>query len=54
MNASVAELKAKGVPFETYPDMPGVVWEDQVAVMGSMKAAWFRDPDGNILAVGNV
>ena len=46
--AVVEELKAKGVSFEHY-DMPGVTREGDLHVMGPMKAAWFKDPDGNIL-----
>ena len=48
----VSELKSKGVAFEHY-DMPGVQWEGDVMVGGPMKAAWFKDPDGNILCVMN-
>lgn len=51
--ATVEELKQKGVSFEHY-DMPETTWEGDVAVMGEMKSAWFKDPDGNILALNNV
>ena len=47
----VEQLKAKGVSFEHY-EMPGITYEGDVHVMGDMKAAWFKDPDGNILCVG--
>ena len=43
-------LKAKGVVFEHY-DMPGMTLKGDVHVAGKMKAAWFKDPDGNILAL---
>jgi catechol-2,3-dioxygenase len=46
----VRGLKAKGVVFEHY-QMPGATLKGDVHVMGSMKAAWFKDPDGNILAI---
>src|SRR5712691_5735060 len=46
----VQALKAKGVTFEHY-DMPGMTREGDVHVGGNMKAAWFKDPDGNILAL---
>jgi catechol 2,3-dioxygenase-like lactoylglutathione lyase family enzyme len=46
----VRDLKAKGVSFEHY-DMPGMVLEGDVHVMGDHRAAWFKDPDGNILSV---
>ena len=51
--ASTAEaLKAKGVTFEHY-DLPGATVEGDIHVMGEMKAAWFKDPDGNILNIVN-
>ena len=40
-------LKSKGVTFEHY-DMPGMTLKGDVHVAGKMKAAWFKDPDGNI------
>ncbi|MDB4995234.1 MAG: hypothetical protein JWM74_2666 [Myxococcaceae bacterium] len=46
----VAELRAKGVVFEEY-DMPGLKTKDGIANAGSSKAAWFKDPEGNILAL---
>lgn len=50
---AVDELKGKGITFEHYPDMPGVMLQGDIHVMGEMKAAWFKDPDGNILCIGN-
>jgi extradiol dioxygenase family protein len=41
-------LKQRGVKFEHY-DMPGMKLEGDVHVAERMKAAWFKDPDGNIL-----
>ena len=49
---SVDELKSKGISFEHY-DFPGGTVEGDIHVMGGMKAAWFKDPDGNILSVGS-
>ena len=46
----VAELKAKGVVFETY-DTPGIAMTDGIATTGASKAAWFKDTEGNILAI---
>jgi hypothetical protein len=40
-------LKDKGVTFEHY-DMPGMTLKGDVHVAANMKAAWFKDPDGNI------
>ena len=44
------ELKSQGVQFEHY-DFPGMKLEGDVHVAGSMRAAWFKDPDGNILSI---
>jgi hypothetical protein len=46
----VAELKARGVVFEEY-DMPGVKMQNSIAAAGGAKTAWFKDSEGNILAV---
>ena len=46
----VEALHAKGVRFEHY-DLPGTKREGDIHVSGRMKAAWFKDPDGNILCV---
>ncbi|QNK69980.1 VOC family protein [Variovorax sp. PAMC26660] len=48
----VDALKAKGVRFEHY-DMPDTTLEGDLHVMGDMKVAWFKDPDGNILNLIN-
>ena len=46
----VRTLRDKGVAFEHY-DMPDMKVENDVHVAANMKAAWFKDPDGNILAI---
>ncbi|MGH7449319.1 MAG: VOC family protein [Longimicrobiales bacterium] len=43
----IRTLKAKDVAFEHY-DMPDAHLEGDVHVFGSLRVAWFRDPDGNI------
>jgi catechol 2,3-dioxygenase-like lactoylglutathione lyase family enzyme len=48
----VQALKAKGVTFEHY-DMPGMKLEGDIHVGGHIKAAWFKDPDGNIHNLAN-
>ena len=48
--AEVAELKARGVVFEEY-DMPGIKTVNGIAIGGGAKTAWFKDTEGNILAV---
>jgi catechol 2,3-dioxygenase-like lactoylglutathione lyase family enzyme len=50
VDATVQALKGKGVKFEHY-DMPGMKLQGDVHVADGMKAAWFKDPDGNILNV---
>ncbi len=51
---TVNELKAKGVKFETY-DMEYIKTdENNIAKLGEMQVAWFKDPSGNILAIGNM
>jgi catechol 2,3-dioxygenase-like lactoylglutathione lyase family enzyme len=50
VDREIADLKAKGVSFEHY-DLPETTRDGDVHVMGDMKAAWFKDPDGNILNI---
>jgi catechol 2,3-dioxygenase-like lactoylglutathione lyase family enzyme len=50
INAAIAELKGRGVVFDDY-DLPGFRTVEHVCVLGSEKAAWFRDPEGNILCL---
>src|SRR5205809_210314 len=53
VEAAVKELKDKGVSFEQYDDLPGAQREGDIHVMGELKSAWFKDPDGNILNIVN-
>lgn len=46
----VKNLKDKGIKFEHY-DLPEAKLEGDVHVMDGFKAAWFKDPDGNILCI---
>jgi catechol 2,3-dioxygenase-like lactoylglutathione lyase family enzyme len=46
----VRELKSRGVTFIDY-DMPGLKTVDGIATMGGTKGAWFKDTEGNILAL---
>ena len=48
--AAIVELKARGVVFDDY-DLPDFKTVEHVCVLGSEKAAWFRDPEGNILCL---
>ena len=49
----VRDLKEKGVKFEHY-NLPGMTLQGDIHVAGQMRAAWFKDPDGNILNIVNV
>ena len=46
----VAELKARGVRFEEY-DGPGLKTVKSIVTAGGAKSAWFKDTEGNILAI---
>jgi predicted enzyme related to lactoylglutathione lyase len=46
----MAELKARGVEFEEY-DEPGVKTVNGIATGGGARAAWFKDSEGNIMAL---
>jgi catechol 2,3-dioxygenase-like lactoylglutathione lyase family enzyme len=50
VRAAVDELRSRGVRFEDY-DFPEFKTEDGVATSDGFQAAWFRDPDGNILCI---
>jgi extradiol dioxygenase family protein len=54
IDAIVADLQAKGVAFEHYPQMQGVRLEGDIHVAGAMKTVWLKDPDGNILHLNNM
>jgi catechol 2,3-dioxygenase-like lactoylglutathione lyase family enzyme len=48
--AEIADLQSRGVTFEDY-DLPEMKTVDHVFDDGAMKAAWFLDPDGNVLCL---
>ena len=48
LRAEMTELRSRGVRFEEYPELNT---RDGVADMNGEKAAWFKDPDGNILCL---
>lgn len=50
IEAEVADLKARGVQFEHY-DMPDLQVDGDIATGGGARAAWFKDSEGNILAL---
>jgi predicted enzyme related to lactoylglutathione lyase len=46
----VADLKGRGVVFEDY-DVPGLKTVNGIANADGRKAAWFKDTEGNIMAI---
>jgi len=46
----IKELAARGVVCEDY-DCPGLKTENHVCVLGSEKAAWFKDTEGNYICL---
>jgi catechol 2,3-dioxygenase-like lactoylglutathione lyase family enzyme len=53
VEAAVTDLGGEGVTFEEY-DMLGLKTENGIADIGGMKAAWFKDPEGNILSIAEM
>ncbi|MFC9589489.1 VOC family protein [Streptomyces sp. NPDC056944] len=50
LDGEMKELRSKGVTFEEY-DLPGIKTVDGVAESDTMRGAWFKDSEGNILCV---
>ncbi len=50
IDLEMRDLRERGVLFEEY-DLPGIRTRNGVALIGGEKAAWFKDPDGNILCI---
>jgi predicted enzyme related to lactoylglutathione lyase len=52
IESEVRDLKAKGVAFEVYEDLPGAQWDGEIASLPGMgRSAWFKDSEGNILCI---
>jgi predicted enzyme related to lactoylglutathione lyase len=51
IDQAVKDLKAKGVKFEEY-DTPMLKTVDGIADVGGSKAAWLKDSEGNLIALG--
>jgi len=49
LESAIAGLRERGVAFEDY-DLPDLKTENGIASIGDLRAAWARDPDGNIIA----
>jgi catechol 2,3-dioxygenase-like lactoylglutathione lyase family enzyme len=50
IGSMINDLQSRGVVFDDY-DLPGLKTVEHVCVLGAEKAAWFKDPDGNILCL---
>lgn len=50
LEREVSELKSRGVTFEEY-DHPGLKTANGIATFESSKAAWFKDSEGNVMAI---
>jgi predicted enzyme related to lactoylglutathione lyase len=51
VDREIVELKKRGVIFEEYDDMPGERSPEGAVIAGGAKAAWFKDSEGNTLAI---
>src|SRR3982074_1138876 len=51
LEQAVKDLQAKGVKFEEY-DTPTLKTVNGVADFGGTKGAWFKDSEGNLIALG--
>ena len=50
LDAAMARMRDRGVVFEDY-DLPDLKTVDHVCEFGDERAAWFKDPDGNVLCL---
>jgi hypothetical protein len=56
-DAVVDDLMSRGVTFDTYPEMPDTEWDARGVASypeSGSKSAWFKDPEGNILAINTM
>jgi len=53
LESAVKELRARGIEFEDY-DYPDLKTVDGIADLGAELAAWFKDSEGNVLAVSHL
>jgi catechol 2,3-dioxygenase-like lactoylglutathione lyase family enzyme len=51
VESTAARLRSKGVTFEEYPAPPGATMKNRIMDRGSMKAAWFKDTEGNLVSI---
>ena len=51
VEGAVKDMQAKGVKFEEY-DTPTLKTINGIADLGGSKSAWFKDSEGNLIALG--
>jgi mannose-6-phosphate isomerase-like protein (cupin superfamily)/predicted enzyme related to lactoylglutathione lyase len=51
VESMVARLRSNGVVFEEYEPPPGASATDEITDFGGVKAAWFKDSEGNLLSI---
>ena len=50
IEAEVADLRSRGVVFETY-DMPTFDTKTMIATFPAIRSAWFKDTEGNLIGL---
>ena len=48
---AVAALEARGVAFESYEPPPGATRRGPTTDFGRVRAAWFKDSEGNLISI---
>ena len=51
LEGTVSRMRSKGVTFEEWPGPPGAKVTGGITDMGFMKAAWFKDTEGNLISL---
>jgi mannose-6-phosphate isomerase-like protein (cupin superfamily)/predicted enzyme related to lactoylglutathione lyase len=51
VESMVAKLRSNGVIFEEYEPSPGASATDGIMDFGGVKAAWFKDSEGNLISI---
>lgn len=51
VDAEVARLRAEGVAFPEFPAPPGATVQDGIVDLGTLRATWFSDSEGNLVSI---
>lgn len=51
LESEVARLRSLGITLEEFPPLPGATVRNGVMDMGYMRAAWFKDTEGNLISI---